>query len=287
MAKDNGKILTIQDLLKKLEDIRNECEDEQIRPWYRGHACREWKLIPKGLRGKKNLHTRVNLFRAEATAIRSNPPPHDDLRQWLFLMQHHGLPTFLLDWTRSPLVALYFALCENHDKKDGMLWALRPGIWNLCSYPREKDEKNKYTVFNSYSEKLNPLFKANFDRPNSSEKSLKKKVLAIQPVYNSPRMIAQQSVFTIHGRESESMEQLHIHKKYLRHFSIPNEKKAALRKNLQDLGILRSSLFPDLDNLSHCLMSRYGSTDPERDSNGAGGNDAQPENLIDPSDVSN
>lgn len=55
------------------------------------------------------------------------PEEKDDF-QWLALMQHHGAPTRLLDFTWSPFVAAFFAL--ERATKDAVIWAVfLPSIW--------------------------------------------------------------------------------------------------------------------------------------------------------------
>jgi hypothetical protein len=51
------------------------------------------------------------------------PEDSEDL-EWLALMRHHGAPTRLLDWTRSPYVATFFALAEAREEQVSVVWAV-------------------------------------------------------------------------------------------------------------------------------------------------------------------
>ena len=187
-----------------------------MRFWYRGHGCYDWALTPSGLRepfpGTSGLlQTMLHEFRAEATIIHRTPPPHSDTRQWVFLMRHYEMPTFLIDWTRSPLAALFFAVESSHgtDDQDAALWVLRPGVWNKRMMP-ESVQGGRDRLYEAYSKELDDLFGVHFEmgclRPSSG---MAGQIAAIEPIYNSSRMIAQQSVFTIHGLASDPMEKRH------------------------------------------------------------------------------
>jgi hypothetical protein len=214
--------------------------------WFRGQSKSEWRLVPKLLRGgvsQSEIYL-ISRFKQNATLLLLQLPQNDF--EWLFLMQHHSVPTRLLDWTESPLVALYFVVTEN-DADEGALWILLPTTLNEKSnyrpdYPLEipsfEDEHlQNYlpeTVASEHRSRLFPM-------------------AAIAP-RNSPRMQSQQGVFTISHRENTPIEDVGAvgaARDHVWRYIITPEAKATLRSQLKVLGVTRFQLFPELDSLSY------------------------------------
>jgi len=134
-----AQITSIGEYLKEIINI-SQVENEHIYfQWYRGHSSKAWDLIPKVQRDfvgseedlfrKERYYT--NDFQSRASVFVSPALPINDYANWLTLMQHYGLPTRLLDWSRSCLVALYFAVFDKtQSNNDGCVWILIPGKLN-------------------------------------------------------------------------------------------------------------------------------------------------------------
>lgn len=101
--------------------------------FFRGHADKEWKLLPSVLRIDDNgvwFKERELILDYKQVSV-STMDYRTRIENILVEMQHYGIPTRMMDWSLSPLVALYFA-CQSHiDKKtgketDGAVYALNP-----------------------------------------------------------------------------------------------------------------------------------------------------------------
>lgn len=125
---------------------------------FRGHADSEWLLEPTLNRILKKIkyenkqeimQEHLDRFKLEIRGRRGiNPKDLKDDELWA-LGQHFGLHTPLLDWTRSPYVALFFALTDNKKPKSGYrtLWALHlPDVNEMSEYYKKLDGNNTQEV---------------------------------------------------------------------------------------------------------------------------------------------
>ena len=153
---------------------------------------------------------------------------------WLFLMQHYGLPTRLLDWSESVLVATFFAVLERPNE-DGVVFAMDPRRMNDATI-------GDATLVPTTSAR--DLFVGAFnDRKTDS------RTIAVLTHEIDDRMLVQQAAFTIHG-DKQPLDTRPDADKFLRRFDIPAAAKQRLYSQLKIIGFQRSTLFPDLAHLA-------------------------------------
>lgn len=205
--------------------FRGQPEESKLLP-------RIGRELPKG--ELKNIEVLVfNEFKRNCHPLVSGIPS-DSTWDWLALAQHHGLPTRLLDWSYSALVALWFAIGTN--SKDAVVWMLHAEARYFLS-----DKK----------------LKGGDPFDNSATRILRSQIV-------SSRISAQAAVFTAHqiGEKDGKpwMVPLERNAKYSKNLTkavIKKEHFARIREELNLLGINEAVIFPDIVGLCGHMRWRY------------------------------
>ena len=197
-----------------------EAEIDKISPsaLCRGVSNADYELIPSLFRHK--LATDIDLretnmmwlFTSRAKGYLSNFPESD--LEWLTIAQHHGLPTRLLDWTLSPLVALFFAVCKGNED-DGAVY-----IYDIHDFKKESE----------------------IDLKSITD------IVAFFPSHSTKRVTAQSGMFTVHPTNVQKLEHDQIKK-----IIVPGKEKRKFLNKLYKYGIHQASLFPGLDGIAEYI----------------------------------
>jgi hypothetical protein len=235
-----------------IETVAGLTGDERRILWFRGHRSRDWHVQPSIWRdydctGERNF---TNRFCARAGTRHRAVPRYEDVASWLSLMQHYRLPTRLLDWSRSPLMALYFALEDYIYKsdtvsEDAVIWVLDPHALNENQLGADITPSLEATM-------CHKMVAAAFTDKYKVEPC----VLAVMASENDVRMLAQQACFTLHSYEGV-LESHATYKTFLTPVYIPAGAVRGMARALDICGFRKGDVFPDLDHLADELKGLW------------------------------
>lgn len=238
--------------------------------WYRGCGRGCYVLAPSLYRHKsaKTPEQLAELERQLMTRFRQRSLPYhsrslSDDWDTLFFMQHYGIPTRLLDWTENPLTALHFALMgalyevsatgNITYKEPATVWILDPVSWNRHSLSHQSFDGG---VLAPGDEPLKGY------RPSPNFSGMNNYPVALYGAHNSPRIVAQQGVFTIFGQNTIPMEQVYGQEKFptdcLVRVTLKISVIKKMRISLLNHGVTESVVFPDLEGLAREIKRTFG-----------------------------
>ncbi|MGH7475340.1 MAG: FRG domain-containing protein [Longimicrobiales bacterium] len=180
----------------------------------------------------------------------------DSVWNWLALAQHHGLPTRLLDWTYSPLVALHFATSElEHFEVDGEVWLVDYSRTNrvLPGALRQLLEREGSDVFTG--EMLSGVARSLHALQALADEAF---VLFLEPPSLNDRIVNQSALFSLMSTPAARLDEwLDAHSDAYRRVIVPASLKWEVRDKLDQANVSERVLFPGLDGLSAWLRRYY------------------------------
>lgn len=242
---------------------------------FRGHKSSLWMLEPtlermlKPIGWKSDIASMcetyaLHVFRSKAHHYVARDLLPSTKLGWLSLMQHHGVPTRLLDLTESPFIALFFAfdgvLPDQHDPC--CIWAIDYRTLMKQSINKLSSENESFSL--SYSEvQMRPdeIFDQYVD-PGSLD------ILWItEPRLFNLRLDRQQGSFLLSGNPGSRIQDIlaaSLQRDSIHKLIVPARLTSEVFRLLKNMGIDNSRLFADLDGFARDIRNEMTNQVPNK-----------------------
>lgn len=278
--KEKVEIYPVSSVNKVNELITNRLDIKE-NLFFRGHADANYLLCPSVMRTPNLIQNESNMYHDLLIECPDDFERCHTHLEKLVEMQHYGLPTRLLDITRNPLVALYFA-CESRPESYGELVLISADKEEI-KYPQSDTVSvlaslpafsyNEQMKFRQWAEDLSVnekqfninakrlVHEVRLEKPAFEPDIRKEDVLKNYIVYavkNNSRIVKQDGAFILCGLNDvvDSLDEFRYREKKKKIVALVTEKKRILRQ-LEAFSINRAALFPEIDFVSEYIRNKY------------------------------
>ena len=258
------RINSIDEVMKLISEQKFNPDIKRVRSpyFYRGMPDANYTLTTSLRLNCKHLHKELEssvLRNFSKYACIEDPSISTSVWKQMMIGQHHGLPTRLLDWTYSPLIALHFSCTESNfdklDKRDCVVWRfdMQAANRNLPSRYREALKRQGSFVFSvdTLTSIVDSIDQYDIDMGSEA-------FVNIEPPSVDQRIINQYSFFSIIPSGITDIEDfLEKHTEHTMKYIISKDIRWAVRDMLDQFNISERILYPGLDGLSRSLARHY------------------------------
>lgn len=211
--------------------------------WYRGHSNSGWSLTPVSYRDRRFFDQEETAFSEfERSASRLFKPRSTDW-ETLFDMQHYGLPTRLLDWSKVLGIAIAFAVLDYRDDMpyEPAIFVLDPLALNeMSGIDGIKEITDAAYLYKQIYWEHKPFLPTN--------------PIALDPPLQTDRMFAQQATFTVHGGDPKSLgDQC---PDVIRKVDLPRGALPGAREFLEYANLNAYSIYPDIVGMARHIRNK-------------------------------
>ena len=258
------RVETLEELLPLLtqQEHRPELGRNRSSYLYRGMPDASYRMVTSLSRCCKDLQQKLEpaiLNNFAKYAVRNDPSVADSVWNRMITGQHNGLPTRLLDWTHSALVALHFAMTEDNleemDDHDCVVWRIdmQEQISHLPEKYRLAVGREQTTLFSvdMLQDIASSLEQYDEDMGDHS-------MVIIEPPSTSARIVTQYSFFAVIPMGITDIERfLDERTERTVKYVIDRKLRWRVRDMLDALNMSERVLYPGLDGLSKWIARHY------------------------------